>query len=421
MQTNIILLISSLLLVSVVSSMPVSANSQISEVSGPYVTNTGQSSAFVNWISGEESSFKLFYDDELNYTKMAGYSKILEKPDYNPAACLYRAELSGLVPDTVYHYKITGEGFESGDCTFRTFPKSGGFSFVVIGDTHASGGTGDGNYIRSLLASEISGQEPLFVIFTGDMVSEGLDVSGWDEFFNEMSPVLRNSSVFTSPGNHEDNSTLYYDYFGYPEWYSFECGDSSFYSLDSNENACPLMDLQNDWIEESLPGNNNLKFVYFHHPPYSSDKRHPGGWKNIRDQWSGYFSRYSVDAVFSGHVHAYEHYFSDLTHYLITGTGGGNLYALSDEKPEGYLKSSPGVYGYLRIDVLDNGKTALCEFVPVILSEKTSEINQKPVNEYGDRFEINSCFENSLSRKMSDILGIFPGDIPQSPEKIRSY
>jgi predicted phosphodiesterase len=278
-----------------------------------------------------------------------------------------------LSPGTRYHYRVVVDGTATGDRTFRTFPGSGAFTFIVYGDTQESYGFTQVER-HSLVAGRIAEEDPLFVLHLGDTVNTVDDPAEWDRFFAAGDPVFATTSIYTVMGNHEDNSTLYYDLFGMPEWYSFDCAGAHFAVLDSNDWTAARMDDETAWLEADLAGADGLTFVAFHHPPYSSDERHPGGWINLRDEWGSIIADENVSAVFCGHVHAYERYLVGGVNYLVIGTGGGPLYSLAAEKPDGYgtACSTPSVTRRSRS--LRAG-TATVEFIGVArVSDDNSEV-----------------------------------------------
>jgi len=82
--------------------------------------------------------------------------------------------------------------------------------------------------------------------------------------------------VYPCIGNHEKNHAHYYKYFSLPKpeyYYSFKYGNAEFFVLDTNT----LRDLspkgeQYPWLEKGLAASDaKWKFVYHHHPAYSSD------------------------------------------------------------------------------------------------------------------------------------------------------
>ncbi len=65
---------------------------------------------------------------------------------------------------------------------------------------------------------------------------------------------------------------------------------------------------QSAWLATDLQTDKPFKFTSFHHPLYTSDSKHFGGWENLREAWESEFNDNGVLAVFNGHVHAYERF-----------------------------------------------------------------------------------------------------------------
>jgi hypothetical protein len=74
------------------------------------------------------------------------------------------------------------------------------------------------------------------------------------------------------------------------------------FAIDSN-----YMDkAQLDWLEKELAGSgSDWKIPFFHHPLYSSGKKH-GSQVDLRSRLEPLFRKYGVDVVFTGHDHFYE-------------------------------------------------------------------------------------------------------------------
>jgi len=130
---------------------------------------------------------------------------------------------------------------------------------------------------------------------------------------------------------------------------------------------------QTEWLQDDLDNTATWKFVSFHHPPFSSDKRHWGGWSYLRGHWEDIFINNSVNAVFNGHVHAYERYKENGIQYMVLGCGGAPSYSLAEEKIPGYQNSFEHTLGYAKITIERN--TATMDIIKVAdISEDNKEV-----------------------------------------------
>ncbi len=322
---------------------------------GPYITNTGINSATINWKTENATTGIVKYATGEYYTGSSGYDHTIADTKHKQ---LHHLIITNLTQNTIYHYQLTvgNEHLCTDDHSFRTFPLNSSFTFIVYGDTREQTSLFTQMERHKLVADRIAQEENIsFVLHTGDMICFGENLEEWNDFFNAARAMMANTTVYPVPGNHEDNHTNYYDAFNVPQWYSFDCGNAHFTILDSNDWAD--MTEQTKWLQDDLDSDATWKFVSFHHPPYSSDKRHWGGWSHLGDHWEYIFINSSVDAVFNGHVHAYERYEKNGIQYVVLGCGGAPSYSLAEEKIPGYQNSFEHMLGYAKITIERNTVT----------------------------------------------------------------
>ena len=133
---------------------------------------------------------------------------------------------------------------------------------------------------------------------------------------------------FPAPGNHDHYSKHtkpYLEYFTLPgdeRNYSFVWGPIEFFSMDSKADghvAC-CDSPESVWLKNGLTKSASpFKFVYFHHPPYSSGDH--GSATQL--QWP--YSQWGANAVLTGHEHFYARIEDKSTPqllYMISGNGG---------------------------------------------------------------------------------------------------
>jgi 3',5'-cyclic AMP phosphodiesterase CpdA len=324
---------------------------------GPYITKTTETSATINWKTESAATGWLEYATDEYFTAHGEYSHAVSGGKMQ----LHHVTIADLVPDTLYHYRLRINRVPTADHTFRTFG-SESFTFIVYGDTQAQPGSFTQMERHKLVADRIAEEEGVsFVIHTGDFVNSGSKLENWNDFFNAAREMLADTTIYPVLGNHELNHANYYDAFGVPGYYSFDYGNSHFTILDSNDWA--QISTETAWLEDDLNCDAIWKFAFFHHPPYSSDASHWGGWINFRSYWEDIFIKNGVNVVFNGHVHVYERYLENGIHYIVCGIGGGPLYYLAEEKYPGYQNSFENTLGYARVTV--NAKQAVIEIIKV--------------------------------------------------------
>lgn len=178
---------------------------------GPYLQNVSHRSAVVCWST------------------LAGQSKLVN-PDnsievFNEYAH-HELLLDNLQPNTTYTYDVLGDGSPEGMGKVTTFPeKIEPFNFVVLGDTRSR------HDIHKRNIEHVLAEKPLFVMNTGDLVSNGKRIQDWEKFFELNNALMRNTPYFPMLGNHERDSKFYYDFFNLPgneRYYSFSVGDVFF-------------------------------------------------------------------------------------------------------------------------------------------------------------------------------------------------
>jgi acid phosphatase type 7 len=343
---------------------------------GPYLTNTTHNSTIIHWKTLEPSIGRVGFS--LSGIIKPGISS-QSVSEENPWI-LHHVQLNNLESGQRYSYWI---GNNSQNYSFRTLPLDGPFTFIVYGDTREQLPWWNQSTHHALVAERIAKeQDCLFVVHTGDFVNNPADEDEWGRFFEAAGPMLANTTFYPVPGNHEGNLSIYQERFGMPPWYSFQCSDARFTYLNSNSMTPVMASEQEHWLKGTLDKETVWNFVFLHHPLYTSEVNHWGGYEDIQKKWGPAFQAGGVDAVFSAHVHAYEHFQVNGIHYFTVATGGAPSYALSRDKPDGYVKSRENTLGYMRVTV--NSRQALLEFVP-IAEVKDQQVVVLPEGTVGER------------------------------------
>ncbi|HTV00645.1 MAG TPA: metallophosphoesterase [Luteitalea sp.] len=134
--------------------------------------------------------------------------------------------------------------------------------------------------------------------------------------------LQRGVKFYASLGNHDSRQQAHYPPFNMQgrTYYSFKAPrqDVKFIALESDYPTPEQM----AWLSKELEGRTDWVIPYFHHPLYSSGKRH-GAHLDLRAAVEPLLLGSNVTVVFSGHEHFYERTRPQqgLT-YFIVGSGG---------------------------------------------------------------------------------------------------
>jgi predicted MPP superfamily phosphohydrolase len=205
------------------------------------------------------------------------------------------------------------------------FPlKNSSVRFAAIGDM----GTGEKPEFETSdqMVQQRKGFPFDFVILLGDNIYGGHSSNDLEKKFAQPYKALLDGGVkfYASLGNHDDASERFYKPFNMngANYYSFKKGNVHFFALDSN-----YMDpKQIDWLQKELQGagNSDWKICFFHHPLYSSARKH-GPATDLRLLLEPIFQKYGVNVVFAGHEHVYERIKPQKGIYYFTEGSSGQL------------------------------------------------------------------------------------------------
>lgn len=228
-----------------------------------------------------------------------------------------------------------------------------GFRFAVIGDS------GTGGRAQYQIAGLLARCRKVFpfdtVLMLGDNLYGSEDADDYEDKFARPYKELLDGGVkfHAALGNHDEPNQRFYKPFNMKErrYYTFQPADRlRFFAIDStyaNED-------QLKWLEKELKeSGSDWKICFFHHPIYSSGKRH-GSDVELRGVLEPLFVKYGVDVVFSGHEHFYERLKPQhgIT-YFISGAAGklrrGNI-SKSQITGSGYDRD----YSFMLLEIVDD-------------------------------------------------------------------
>ena len=199
--------------------------------------------------------------------------------------------------------------------------------FAVIGDWGTGGSDAQGIAKQMVQAHK---RTPLdFVVAAGDNIYPNGSGRHFAKNFEQPFAQLISDRVnfHAVLGNHdvEDGrqDQLQYELFNMRgrNYYTLKQADGlvELFMLDSTffDNA------QHAWVEQALSASTaRWKVAVFHHPIYSSGDRH-GSNSGLKSKLEPLFTKYKVNAVFSGHDHIYERTKPQQgIQYFVTGAGG---------------------------------------------------------------------------------------------------
>jgi len=183
--------------------------------------------------------------------------------------------------------------------------KKDSLHFAVIGDS-GTGGSAQYAVARQMVAYRARFPYSV-VLMLGDNLYGGESPRDYKLKFEDPYKDLLSGGVkfYATLGNHDDPKQRFYQAFNMngQRYYTFKPHDRvRFFALDSN-----YMDPEQlAWLERELKGSDSpWKICFFHHPLYSSGKRH-GSDEELRTYLEPLFLKYGVSAVFAGHEHFYE-------------------------------------------------------------------------------------------------------------------
>jgi 3',5'-cyclic AMP phosphodiesterase CpdA len=294
----------------------------------PYVQGVTMSSAIICW-AGEGPGVGV-----VEYGKTPDLGR---KETDSGVGGRHAVALTGLDPDSTYHYRMVGVGGYSSTGSFRTAPVSENsrFSFAVVGDS-GSGGKG-----QLAVAGLLGHLKPDLILHTGDVVYPAGEERHYDRrFFGPYRHLIKEVPIFPVLGNHDvrkGNNAAFLENFHPPlgsprstkRYYSFDWGNTHFVALDSElyySDKGSSSKEQKAFLEQDLAATRKRwKIAFLHRSPYGSSRH--GGDEKVREDLEPLFVKHGVDLVFGGHDHVYERTvpIGGVT-YVVSGGGGRKLY-----------------------------------------------------------------------------------------------
>jgi predicted phosphodiesterase len=314
-------------------------------IKGPYLQAVNQNSITVMWETDNVTGGFVDYGLTTAYGKRVTQSGI---------STIHQILLPALSSDTTYHYRVSSGGVSTANSRFRTgVGKGTAFRFLAYGDNHSNPSG------HQQVCTAMDAENARFVINTGDLVGSGGDYGLWgSEFFAPSYQLFRDTPLFPVRGNHDEGGNWYLDFFSMPSgsgtelYYSFECGDTHFTILDTEQSWTPGS-AQYNWLASDLDATTaTWKIVAFHRPPFSSGPHAiDGEVSSLRQYLVPLFEANGVTLVLNGHDHIYERSQKDGVSYVVTGGGGAPFDSAHQHQNPYQIYARDGLLHYCLIEV----------------------------------------------------------------------
>jgi hypothetical protein len=272
----------------------------------------------------------------------AGTARILEPTasgtsNEQPGLSWQHAAATGLTPGATYVWQVGSDALGWSDLQEFSIQSDEKLDVLVYGDTQIGSGGGVpsdvGAWQETLDASLQSVPAPDFLLSVGDQVDDHDSDSQYDDYLSPSQ--LRQHSLATNIGNHDDGSVSYAEHFNMPNehdlsgWdaglgnYWYIQNDVLFVSLNSNEQDPAA---HSAWVRDIVEQHGtgvDWKVATWHHGLYSTASHATDGDIEKRREWMPQLmSELNFDLVLSGHDHVYTR-----SHLLNQGHAVGNLEA----------------------------------------------------------------------------------------------
>jgi hypothetical protein len=283
----------------------------------------------------------------------------------NGASAHHQLTFTGLLPDTLYAYRVQGHGTWSEWLQFRTAKATfAPFRAIYFGDAQNSLKS---HFSRVARAALLKAPDAQVMIHAGDLVNSRYGVldNEWGEWFDAAGWQAGMINQLIAAGNHEylklDEDTPQERRVLAPQFnvqFGAQFGAASngpeplretvyftdyqgvrFIMLNSTEalENEAMAKLQAEWLERVLSNNpQRWTVVSYHHPMFSVSQ----GRDNplLRQYWQPLFAKYGVDLALQGHDHVYgRQVAADAKPTDMKSEQAGTVYLVSVAGPKMYL------------------------------------------------------------------------------------
>jgi Calcineurin-like phosphoesterase len=351
---------------SVVSSFienPNTSNTVTISSMGPVVSGTNQNSTVISIVAVSDCIPVIRYVNDSYFSISQDYDHEISSSSNGRN---HSIRITDLEPATKYHYQVSGCGVQDIDRMFSTFPVTGSCRFIVYGDTREQVPLYTQTERHKLVADRIAQeQNVLFVVNSGDLVSDSGDPGEWSRFFNATDKLRSMTTYRAVPGNHDTNRSLFRQLFEIDNTTFFDCGNARIALLDSTDMSAMTMRDQAEWIKSVFVSYTGAKIVILHHPVFCSEEKHYGGFEDLQQILVPALKVSRINLVFNSHVHAFEQVKRNSITYITEGRGGAPAYPLNTTRIPGSVKTVENTLGYSRVTVDPGAREIRIEVIRV--------------------------------------------------------
>eukprot|EP00602_Paraphysomonas_sp_CaronLab_P003441 CAMPEP_0185025300 /NCGR_PEP_ID=MMETSP1103-20130426/8313_1 /TAXON_ID=36769 /ORGANISM="Paraphysomonas bandaiensis, Strain Caron Lab Isolate" /LENGTH=458 /DNA_ID=CAMNT_0027558471 /DNA_START=43 /DNA_END=1419 /DNA_ORIENTATION=+ len=292
---------------------------------------------FAAYDTSDTSAIVLYGNDANNLTLSVEAKGSTYTLGSYTSPMLYKATIENLeAGNHVYYYSVGSDGLGYSEVmSFKSHPGVGvdDVTFYLIGDLgqtyHSEDTLDELSQCESLLKTPSGG-----IISMGDLSYANGDEPLWDSFGRMKQSTASRIPMMTTLGNHEWFDDQRYAFTAYLArydnplvngerelYYSFDSGlvhwvmVAGYCSEMKSTHTQPCLEEgspQMDWLQKDLASVDRTitpwVFVTFHQPYVNSNTAHSMSSEGypMQEAIEDTLNEYKVDAVFSGHVHAYE-------------------------------------------------------------------------------------------------------------------
>ncbi|KAL6906093.1 hypothetical protein ACP4OV_003694 [Aristida adscensionis] len=344
-----------------------------------HISMVGPDKMRVSWITDDDAPAVVDYGTASGqYPFSATGSTTTYKYILYRSGKIHDAVIGPLRPSTTYYYRCSSSS--SREFSFRTPPATLPFKFVIVGDFGQTGWT-------KTTLQHIAADDYDVLLLPGDLSYADFVQTRWDSYGRLVEPLASARPWMVTQGNHEIEKfpllepTPFKAYnarwrMPYDAGAAVPSGDNLYYSFDAAGGAVHVVMLgsyadhaagsaQHRWLRRDLAAVDRRRAAFVvalvHAPWYNSNEAHRGEGDAMRGAMEELLYGARVDAVFAGHVHAYERFErvvaggeDPCAPVHVTVGDGGNREGLA----EGYVEPQPAIsafreasFGHGRLEV----------------------------------------------------------------------